>query len=127
MTQKQEPTPIRRDTDALTIKEEHVASPDLIVKAEPELVGIPGRVNHMFRSVIEDGREVLELLSSDEEMEVDLPEDDKGMSSDTVVENPLSLEVDSDDEDNKDPHTFLADENMTDSLSSDFESDEDSV
>jgi hypothetical protein len=62
----------------------------------------------------EDGQEVLELFSSDDEMEIDIPEIelDKGMSSDTAVGDDSGLEMDS--EDDEDPHSFLLEEKMSD-------------
>ena len=114
---------VRRDPDASqAIKKERVASPDLVVKSEPVLVNVDPP-NSTYRSTVtEDGREVLELFSSDDEMEIDIPEVefDKGMSSDTAVGDDFDLEMDS--EDDEDPNLVLHDETMSDSAS-DLDSD----
>jgi hypothetical protein len=102
----------------------------LVVKSESVFVNIeindPPLANPtLYHSIVtEDGREVLELFSSDDEMEIDIPgpevEIDKGMSSDTAVGDNFELEMDS--EDDKDPHSFLHNEKMSD-CSSDLDSD----
>jgi len=97
----------------------------LVVKSEPVLVNIEIRdpPNPTYRSTVtDDGREVLELFSSDDEMEIDIPgvELDKGMSSDTAVGDDFEPEIDS--EDDEDPHSFLYDDKMSD-CSSDLASD----
>ena len=70
----------------------------------------------------EDGQEILGLFSSDDEMEIDIPEIeiDKGMSSDTTVGDDFGQETDT--KNNKDPHSFLLDEKMSD-YSSHLDSD----
>jgi hypothetical protein len=106
-----------------SIKKERVASPDLVVKSEPVNIEIHDRPNSTYRSTVtKDGREVLELFSSDDEIEIDIPEVelDKGMSSDTAVGDDFEPEMDS--EDDKDPHSFLNDEKMSDCFS-DLDSD----
>jgi hypothetical protein len=97
---------VSRDPDASqAIKKERVASPDLVVKSEPVLVNIdPPNPTLYHSTVTEDGQEVLELFSSDDEMEIDIPEMelDKGMSSDTAVGDDFGLEMDSEDDEELD-------------------------
>ena len=52
------------------IKEERASSPNLVIKQEP---GIPAitvntAMNPLFRTVTENGQEIIELLDSDHEM-----------------------------------------------------------
>jgi hypothetical protein len=83
----------------------------LVVKSEPVLVNIeindPPLANPTLyhSTVTEDGREVLELFPSDDEMEIDIPQAEiefyKGMSSDTAVgDDDSGLEMDTLEGDN---------------------------
>ena len=101
------------------IRKEHVMSPNLVVKSELVLVNIeindpPDSTALYHSTVTEDGQEILELFSSHDEMEIDIPEIeiDKGMSSDIAVGDDFGWETDT--EDNKDPHSFLLDKKMSD-------------
>ncbi|KAF8966029.1 hypothetical protein BDZ97DRAFT_1917737 [Flammula alnicola] len=93
---------VERDPDAFStsdtvIKRERVASPELVIKKEPsfvtDLTSVKGSVK--LRLHIENGIEVTEILSSDDEgdMDVDLPqpEFDTGMSSDTMIGDDLAI------------------------------------
>jgi len=54
-------------------------------------------MNALFRTVTENGQEIIELLDSDHEMEPVDASEDKGMSSDTMV-GDFDVEMDSDDD-----------------------------
>ena len=90
------------------IKEERAVSPNLVLKQEPVSDGIPIMVNtavkSQFRTVTENGQEIIELLDSDNEMELADASEDKGMSSDTMV-GDFNIEMDSDGDD-EEPHLF---------------------
>jgi hypothetical protein len=125
-----------------SIKEERAVSPNLVIKQEPvsgdsDVIPINTAVKSLpvFRTVTENGQEIIELLDSDNEMELadtgTSDSEDKGMSSDTMVgpgprDFDIELEMDSDDE----PHAGdQAKSNKTDSdlgLDSDNDSDSES-
>ena len=90
------------------IKEEHAVSPNLDVKQEPMSDVIPiGMVNtsvkSLFQTTTENGQEIIELLDSDNEVELVDASENKGMSSDTMV-GDFDIEMNSDDDD--EPHSF---------------------
>ena len=65
-------------------------------------------VKSLFRTVTENGHETIELLDSDDEMELTEVDtfEDKGMSSDGVtMVGDFDIEMDSDG-DNEEPHLF---------------------
>jgi hypothetical protein len=118
-------TCVKHVTNA-SIKEERGLSPNLVIKKEPvsDLDVIPtGSINTaLFRTVTENGQEIIELLDSDDEMVLadrDTSEsEDKGISSDTMV-GDFGLKMDSDasddnDSESEEPHQ---DNHDTDSLS----------
>ena len=68
-------------------KEERADSPNLVIKQEPlSDVIVDTALKSLFRTVTENGREVFELLDSDEEMELADLSEDRGMSSDLGTE-----------------------------------------
>jgi hypothetical protein len=65
------------------VKEERSLSPEVAIKKASSTAAAS-----MFRSVIEDGQEVLELVSSDDEQDIEFPvriNINDGISSDTLV------------------------------------------
>ena len=87
-------------------------------------------VNSLFQTVTENGQEIIELLDSDSDNEIELADafEDKGMSSDTMVGDHFDIKMDSDD-DNEEPHLFhdreKSDKTDLGSSSSDSDSDTD--
>jgi hypothetical protein len=67
-----------------SIKEERAASPNLVIKQEPVSDGVIPITDEksLFRTVMENGQEIIELLDSD--IEIELAQPDTGMSSDTI-------------------------------------------
>ena len=70
---------VSHDPDASrAIKKERVVSPDLVVKSKPVLINIeitdPPKSTLYHSTVTEDGWEVLELLLSDDKIDIDIPE-----------------------------------------------------
>ncbi|KAF8150839.1 hypothetical protein B0H34DRAFT_801758 [Crassisporium funariophilum] len=128
--EQEESKHVERDPDTSKhIKEEHVASPNSVIKEEPKsdavLPAVSANAHLLYRSLIEDGCEILELLDSDDEMASDSESfseliEDKGMSSDTVV-GDLDIEMDSDDDEDLHSHH---DQKMSD-RSTDLGSDSD--
>ena len=92
-------------------KEERADSPNLVIKQEPlSDVIVDTALKSLFRTVTENGREVFELLDSDEEMELADLSEDRGMSSDTMVASGdfdvLKMDLDDDLDDSDEPHLF---------------------
>jgi hypothetical protein len=127
----QEYTRDKHVTDAskvTVIKEERAVSPNLVIKEEPmsDVVNLNAVTAEktLFRTVTENGRELIELLDSDYEMEL---AEDKGMSSDTMV-GDFDIKMGSDESrdddasDHDEPHLFHADREKSDT-SSDSEID----
>ena len=115
-------------TDASkAIKKERADSPNLVIKQEPVSDVI---VKSLFRTVTENGHETIELLDSDDEMELTEVDtfEDKGMSSDGVtMVGDFDIEMDSDG-DNEEPHLFHgSDREKSDTASSDSETDCDNL
>jgi hypothetical protein len=88
----------------------------------------------LFRTVTENGQEIIELLDSDNEIEADRDlqvsaGEDNGMSSDTLVQagdSDSDIEMDSDDNEDLEPHLFHNDREKSDLGSSESSSDSDS-
>lgn len=105
----------------------------MAIKEEPKSDALPpvlstGTSNSLFRSIVKNGCEILELLDSDDDMEPESTsplDEDKGMSSDTMVED-LDLEMVSDD-DNADPHLYYDQEKSGSSLDIGSDSDESDI
>ncbi|KAF8161444.1 hypothetical protein B0H34DRAFT_840756 [Crassisporium funariophilum] len=116
---KQEPIRVKCVPDASKgVKGDRVASPDLVIIDEsPSNVITPAvsrAANTLFRTLEENGHQILELLDSDDEMEpvkVSALIEDTGMSSDTMI-GDVDMEMDSND-------------NETDSSVSDSDSESD--
>lgn len=86
----------------VSIKQERAVSPNLVIKEEPGASDVIANTtgNSLYRTVKENGIEILELLDdSDNNSEMDLAED-KGMSSDTLI-GDLDIEMDSDDDEDR--------------------------
>jgi hypothetical protein len=98
-------TRVKHVTNA-SIKEERGVSPNLVIKKEPvsdlPVDVIPNTTVTMFRTVTENGQEIIELLDSDNDSDSEMVSEDKGMSSDTMV-GDFDFKMDSDD-DNEEPH-----------------------
>lgn len=60
-------------------------------------------VKSLFQTTTENGQEIIELLDSDNEVELVDASENKGMSSDTMV-GDFDIEMNSDDDD--EPHSF---------------------
>ncbi|KAF9479178.1 hypothetical protein BDN70DRAFT_984560 [Pholiota conissans] len=108
---KQENQRVERASVSTAIKKERDASPCLLVKQEPasDTPTFGTATSSLFRSITENGHEVLELYSSDDEDAeknskgpLGIQAEDMGMSSDTMVGD---ITMDSDD-DEFDPHIF---------------------
>ena len=94
---------IKEDPDAspsLVIKKERGVSPNLVIKQEPMSNAVKTvEEKSLFRTVTENGQEIIELLDSDNEMDSDLADDtfEDGISSDTMV-GDFDVKMDSDEE-----------------------------
>ncbi|KAF8175111.1 hypothetical protein BJ912DRAFT_1075466 [Pholiota molesta] len=81
------------------IKREHSSSPEIVFlgKQNKSESGLDiGKAQHsMYRSVMEEGQEILELLSSDDEEAIDFPvRINDGMTSDTLIDLDSDSDVD---------------------------------
>jgi hypothetical protein len=98
-------TRVKHVTNA-SIKEERGVSPNLVIKKEPvsdlPVDVISNTTVTLFRTVTENGQEIIELLDSDNDSDSEMVSEDKGMSSDTMV-GDFDFKMDSDD-DNEEPH-----------------------
>lgn len=135
LTREKGPSParVKHVPDAsISIKQERVLSPEIFVKEEAApSISFSNNQHPGYRTLTENGTEILELLSSDEEMEIDIPvqTEDTGMSSDTVV-GDLDMDSDGDDYDENVSLSGSISVNdkmsdKTDSSSSDSDSDSD--
>ena len=68
------------------IKEEHASTPNLVIKQELVSDRINSAMNPLFQTVTENGKEIIELLDSDQEMEPVDASVGKGISNTTVGE-----------------------------------------
>ena len=117
----QDPDMSLRSVPIMSIKLEHVALPEVVIKQERVPVAIPPTSHPRVLTYVENSNEVTEILSSEDEMDVDILKINNSNSSDTLidVDDTTAYSEDSDNQSDLDisstPDIRLSDYDMFDS------------
>ena len=108
-----------RSVPITSIKLEHVALPEAMIKQERVPVAISPTSHPRVLTYVENSNEVTEIFSSEDKMDVDILEINNSNSSDTLVDDTTAYSEDLDNQSDLDvssmPNIRLSDYDMFDS------------
>ena len=108
-----------RSVPIMSIKLERVALPEAVIKQERVPVAIPPTSHPRVLTYVENGNEVTEILSSEDEMDVDILKINNSNSTDTLIDDTTAYSEDSDNQSDLDvssmPNICSSDYDMFDS------------